>query len=216
MAEDESRSHQTEPLYVGQSPAERRDKEIVQHERFQIAKLSEALKLADFMAILMVLATIFSAYSTWRTAQVTSLVFAVAYRPVLGVEKVAFDAADSSRPTISVDFRNFSQIAALDAIVEVHAVVNGKVVKPPDGEMSSIDAGIMSPTAPHIFYAYLTPDLYQEVVAGKSNLQVHVRMVYKGPAHVTQYCYFERLVYDFHARVFNSAGGNDRCGTEVF
>jgi hypothetical protein len=210
MADDESHKHQTE------SPTERRDKEIVKRERFQLAKLSEAVKLADFMAILMVLATIFSAFATWRTAEVTSLVFAVAYRPVLGVEKVAFDAVDPSRPTIRVDFRNFSQIAALDAIVDVHAVVEGKVVKPPDGEMSAMNAGILSPTVPHFFSAYLTPDLYQAVAAGKSNLQVHVKMLYKGPAHVTQYCYFERLVYDFRARVFNSAGGSDRCGTDVF
>jgi hypothetical protein len=216
MADDDSHPHQTEPLHVGQSPAERRDKEIVKRERFQLAKLAQAIKLADFMAILMVLATIFSAFATWRTAEVTSLVFAVAYRPVLGVEKVAFDAVDSSRPTIRIDFRNFSQIAALDAIVDVHAVVEGKVVKPPDGEMSAMNAGILSPTVPHFFYAYLTPDLYQAVAAGKSNLQVHVKMLYKGPAHVTQYCYFERLVYDFRARVFNSAGGSDRCGTDVF
>jgi hypothetical protein len=72
----------------------------------------------------------------------------------------------------------------------------------------------LSPSVPHFFYAYLRPDLYQAVAAGKSNLQVQVKMHYHGPAHATQYCYLERMVYDFRARVFNSAGGSDRCGTD--
>jgi hypothetical protein len=214
MSKDESHAHQIEPPQVGESPTERLDKEIVKRQGFQLAKLSQAVKLADFMAILMVFATICSAYATWRTAEVTSLIFAVAYRPVLGVERVAFDAVDSPMPTIKVDFRNFSQIAALDASVEVHAVVDGQVVKPPDGTMAVVEAGILSPSVPHFFYAYLRPDLYQAIVAGKSNLQVQVKMHYHGPAHATQYCYLERMVYDFRARVFNSAGGSDRCGTD--
>lgn len=201
---------------AGDQSSERSGKESTRSDRSQLARLSQAIKLADFMAILMVLATIFSAYATWRTAEVTSLVFAVAYRPVLGVEKVAFEALDPSRPMIEVDFRNFSEIAALDAVVSVRAVVDGKVVKPPAGEISEMDAGIISPTVPHIFHAYLTPDLYQAVTAGKSNLQVRVRMLYKGPTHVAQYCYFERLEYDYRAQVFNSAGGSDRCSSEVF
>src|SRR5690242_6975523 len=102
------------------------------------------------MAILMVLATIFSAYATWHTAQVTRLVFSVAYRPVLGVEWAAFETADPFRPMIRVDYRNFSQIAALDSIVSVRAPVDGKFVNPPDGEMSSINTGIISPTVPHM------------------------------------------------------------------
>jgi hypothetical protein len=195
---------------------ERRGKESVRSERSQLAKLSQAVKLADFMAILMVLATIFSAYSTWRTAEVTSLVFAVAYRPVLGVESVGLDAVDSSAPRIKIDYRNFSQIAALDVIVSARAVVGGKFVEPPGGEISSINAGIISPTVPHMFDAFLTPDLYRAVAAGKSNLQVRVRMLYKGPARAEQYCYFERFEYDYRAQMFNGAGGSDRCGSEVF
>jgi hypothetical protein len=196
--------------------SEQRIKETVRRERFQFARLTQAVKLADFMAVLMVLATIFSAYATWRTAQVTSLVFSVAYRPVLGVEGAAFETADPSRPMIRVDYRNFSQIAALDAIVSVRPLVDGKFVNPPDGELSSISAGIISPTVPHLFHAYLTPDVYQGVTAGKSNLQVRVRMLYKGPMRGEQYCYFERLEYDFRARAFNSAGGSDKCGADVF
>ena len=193
---------------MGDSSAERREKEIVKREGFQLAKLTQALKLADFMAILMVFATICSAYATWRTAEVTSLIFAVAYRPILGVEKVDFDAVDSAMPAIKVDYRNFSQIAARDAHMEVNAVVDGNAVMPPEGTTAAVEAGILSPSVPHFFYAYIRPELYQTVAAGKSKLQVQVKMTYRGPARATEYCYLERMVYDFRARVFNSAGGS--------
>jgi hypothetical protein len=212
VAKDDSHAHQKESLQVGatspESSAERREKEIVKREGFQLAKLSQALKLADFMAILMVFATICSAYATWRTAEVTSLIFAVAYRPILG------DAVDSAMPAIKIDYRNFSQIAARDAHLEVNAVVDGKAVMPPEGTTMAVEAGILSPSVPHFFYAYLRPELYQAVAAGKSNLQIRVKMSYRGPAHGTEYCYLERMVYDFRARVFNSAGGSDRCGSD--
>ncbi len=56
----------------------------------------------------------------------------------------------------------------------------------------------------------------QAVAAGKSNLQVHVRMIYNGPAHQKQLCYFERYAYDFRMNIFQASGGDDRCGTDIF
>src|SRR5271163_3796719 len=146
-----------------ESPAERRDREIIRTERSLLARLGQAINLADFMALLMVLATFFSAYATWRTAMVTSAIFAVADRPFLGVERVNFEAADPARPLIMVNYKNFGNIPALDAIVDVHAVVDGKVVKPDPGAMSEINAGILSPNVPHYFYILLPPDKYQVV-----------------------------------------------------
>lgn len=130
MADDESHPHSTEPP-PGPSAGERRDHEILATERFQFAKLTQIVRLADFMALLMVLATFFSAYATWRTSQVTSLIFAIANRPYLGVQQVTFEAVDTQRPTIVINFRNFGSIPALDAIVSVHAVVDGKTAKEP-------------------------------------------------------------------------------------
>jgi hypothetical protein len=203
--------------------SERADRELLRREERQLARQSvqltrfgRALRFADLMAVMMVLATVLSAYATWKTAQVTSMVFAVADRPFLGVSNVAFEAIQSRRPMITVDFRNFGQIPAVDAIVSVHAVVDGKRVKPPDGEMSSIEAGNVSPTVPHYFYAYLTPEAYKSVASGDSNLQVHVSLIYKGPQLDKEYCYFERIVYDYRSATFRMAGGNDHCGSEVF
>jgi hypothetical protein len=195
---------------------ERRDREIIRTERSLLARFAQALKLADFMAILMVLATFFSAYATWRTALVTSTIFAVADRPFLGVQQISFEATETQHPTIVVNIRNFGSIPALDAIVGAHAVVDGKLVKSPADVMSQMDAGILSPNVPHTFYVFIPPDQYQAVATGKSNLQVHVQMIYNGPAHKTQLCYFERFVYDFRQSIFQASGGTDKCRTEVF
>jgi len=41
-------------------------------------------------------------------------------------------------------------------------------------------------------------------------------MLYKGPAHEKQLCYFERFAYDYQAGTFLASGGSDRCGSDVF
>lgn len=208
MDEDEHQS-------PAQSSAERRDREIIRAERSLVTRMGQAVKLADFMAVLMVLATFFSAYATWRTTLVTSAIFAVADRPFLGVQQVTFEGTDTSHPQILVSFRNFGNIPALDAIVSAHAVVDGKPIRTP-GSMSEMDAGILSPSVPHAFYLPMPADKYQAVATGKSNLQVHVNLLYKGPAHVQQLCYFERFAYDARTNIFQASGGTDRCGSEVF
>src|SRR5215471_11422147 len=64
-------------------------------ERAEERRVSHAIRLTDLLAVLMVIATGFSAFATWRTAQVTSLVFAIADRPFMGVAKLDFEATDS-------------------------------------------------------------------------------------------------------------------------
>src|SRR5258707_13763143 len=103
-------------------------------------------------------------------ALVTSTIFAVADRPFIGVQQVPFVGTHSQHPMISVNFRNFGSIRALDTIVSVHAVVDGKVVKLSAGTMSEMDAGIVSPNVPHDFFVFVPVDQYQAITAGKSNL----------------------------------------------
>ena len=192
------------------------EREIIRTERSLLARLGSIVRLADFMALLMVLATFFSAYATWRTAQVTSAIFAVTDRPFMGVEKVAFEAPDAQHPMIAVTFKNFGSIQALNTIIGAHAVVDGKEVKDPEYPMTETEAGIVSPNVPHVFHLTLPRDKYEAVIAGKSYLQVHVHMLYKGPAHDEGLCYFERYAYDFRSGIFGSSGGDDRCRGEVF
>ena len=194
-----------------------RERKLEQRERSQLVRVGRAIRVADFMALLMVLATGFSAYATWRTAQVTRMVFAVSDRPFMGVGSVAFEQRQSPSPRVAVNFTNFGRIPALGALVSVHSIVDGKIVKNADGEMTTMDTGILSPGVPHYFYSYLTPDVYQAVVSGNSKMQVHIRIVYKGPAQAEQFCYFERVFYDQHSATFRAGGGSDHCGgQEVF
>ena len=67
----------------------------------------------DLIAVLMVIATGFSAFATWRPAQATSLLFASADRPFLGVSKLEFEATDTSDPHLTVVYKNFGRIPAV-------------------------------------------------------------------------------------------------------
>src|SRR5256885_15256071 len=96
------------------------------HERAEERRVSRALGFADFMAVLMVLATGFSAYAAWRTEQVTRLVFATADRPFVEVARLQFEAKDSPNPYIAVDYRNFGKIPAVDGLISVRAWVDGR------------------------------------------------------------------------------------------
>jgi hypothetical protein len=194
-----------------------RERQLERSERSQLIGTKRAIRLADFMAVLMVLATGFSAYATWRTAQVTRMVFAVSDRPFMGVQSVNFEQPASPIPRVAVVFKNFGRIPALDGFVSVHSVIDGKLVKSTDGDMTTMDTGVLLPGLEHYFYNDLTPDLYQAVVSGKSKMQVHVRILYKGPAQANQFCYFERIFYDQHSATFRAGGGSDRCeGNPVF
>lgn len=192
-----------------------RERKLERSERSQLIGARRAIRLADFMAILMVIATGFSAYAAWRTAQVTRMVFAVSDRPFMGVESVAFE--EPASPRVVVAFKNFGRIPAIDAFVSVHSVIDGKLVKSTGDDMTTMDTGVLSPGVEHYFYNYISADLYQAVMSGKSKMQVHVRILYKGPAQAEEFCYFGRLFYDQHSATFRAGGGSDRCsGTAVF
>src|SRR5579863_10355291 len=105
-------------------------------EQSLMRRLTGVLRFADFMALLMVAATAFSAYATWRTAQVTSHIFSLEERPFLGIQGVTFEQGDSPNPRAVVEYRNFGKIPASGAIITVVALVNGKPIKNMPNEMS--------------------------------------------------------------------------------
>ncbi|HZO82766.1 MAG TPA: hypothetical protein VFB33_13810 [Candidatus Binataceae bacterium] len=213
MSEHEGRARQHDPDEP-RHPSRRGG--LSRGETSLIRRLTEVLRFADFMAVLMVAATAFSAYATWRTAQVTSHVFAIEERPFIGVERVTFEQGDTANPRVVIDYRNFGKIPAVDAIVTVVAMTDGKRVADLPNEMSSISAGVLSPGVPHFFYRYLPVAVYKAVVEGKSKLMLHVRAEYKGAAE-EPFCYSERVVYDYRSAGFRPAGGSDRCrNTDIF
>jgi len=99
--------------------SEREDHEELQREieieHAEHLRVWRALGFADFMAVLMVVVTGFSAYATWRTAQVTSMVFATSDRPFVEVAKVEFEDTHSPAPYVVVNYRNFGRIPARTA-----------------------------------------------------------------------------------------------------
>jgi hypothetical protein len=164
-----------------------------------------------------VAATAFTALATWRTYQVSELIFAISDRPFLGVQRVSFERTDTTEPVIVVDFRNFGPIPADAAMVTVAALLDGKPVPPRAGEMSTIDQGVVSPQIPHFFYVFLLPEEYKKAVSGAVHLMVRVSIEYKGPALDRRFCYLKKLFYDSHTMTFRPAGGSSTCGnTDIF
>ncbi len=179
-------------------------------EKSLTRRLTNVLRFADFMALLMVAATAFSAYAAWRTAQVTSHIFALEERPFVGIERAIFEQGDSPNPRAVVEYRNFGKIPASGAIITVIALVNGKRIVDSPSDMSSISAGVLSPGVPHFFYTYFPVDIYKSIVAGKTSLMLHVRAEYQGPG-AEAFCYTERMVFDYRSAGFRPVGGTDRC-----
>ena len=188
-------------------------------EHAEERRVSRAIGLTDFLAVLMVIATGFSAFATWRTAQVTSLVFAIADRPFMGVAKLEFEATDSPDPRLTVVYKNFGRIPAIDGLVTVDAWIDGKPAPDPfPGAMDERETGGIAPDVDHFLYRYLTAESYKDVVTGKSRFRVAVRMDYKGLAPNSQYCDFKWFVYDYRTATFRHAGGSNKCtgSTPIF
>jgi hypothetical protein len=201
QSHSESRTHTPEPPATGH---------LTPGEKSLIRRLTEVLQFADFMALLMVAATAFSAYAAWRTAQVTSHIFALEERPFVGIERATFEQGEPPNPRAVVQYRNFGKIPASGAIVTVIALVNGKRVADSPNEMSSVSEGVLSPGVLHFFYTYFPVDTYKSVVAGKASLMLDARAEYKG-AGGEPYCYTERMVFDYRSAGFRPVGGTDRC-----
>jgi hypothetical protein len=187
-------------------------------EQAEARRVSRAVGFTDLIAVLMVIATGFSAFATWRTAQVTGLIFAIADRPFMGVLRLEFEATDSPDPHLTVVYKNFGRIPAVDGLVSVTAWIDGKPAPDPfPGAMNERETGGIPPDVDHFFYRYFTADSYKAVTSGKSRLRVEVRIDYKGLTPHTQYCNFKRFVYDFRTATFRHAGGSNQCASnEVF
>jgi hypothetical protein len=222
-AMEPSRAEASDPMSEHNKPARQHHSELQSHtpqpaatehltpaEKSLLRRLAEVLRFADFMALLMVAATAFSAYAAWRTAQVTSHIFALEERPFVGLERVTFEQGDTPNPRAVVEYRNFGKIPASGAIVTVVALADGKRVAAVPNEMSSISAGVLSPGVPHFFYTYFPVETYKSVLAGKMSLMLHVRAEYKG-AGGEPFCDAERVVFDYRSAGFRPAGGTDRC-----
>lgn len=205
-----ARQHHSEPRSHTPPSEAGRQEQLTTAEKSLMRRLTDVLRFADFMALLMVAATSFSAYAAWRTAQVTSHIFALEERPFIGVQGVTVEQGDTPNPRAVVEYRNFGRIPASEAIIAVVALAAGKRIADMPNEMSSNSVGVLSPGVPHFFYTYLPVDTYKSIVAGKTHLMLNVRAEYRD-ASGDQFCYAERFVFDYRSAGFRPAGGTDRC-----
>ncbi len=188
---------------------------IPRRERLAFRRLSNVLRFTDFMTSMMVIATVFSAFATWRNARVTSLLFAVAERPYMGVQQVTMEANDAEFARVLVDCRNFGQVQATGGVAQVGVTIDGKALPKATAAANTENIGIVSPTVPHLILRYIKKDNYDEVRSGLSRLIVHVKFNYRGPDD-RQFCYSKLFSYDPRSASFIPSGGSDRCDGEIY
>jgi hypothetical protein len=185
-------------------------------ERSLVRRLSSALRFADFMALLMVAATGFSAYATWRTAQVTHELFTVAERPYIGMQRVSFDVTDHTSARLIIDLRNFGSVSARAAVVRFRLLVDGKVLAEADNrDESTVNVGNFSPQVPHPFHLFVPIKVYDDARAGRARIVLYVQLTFQSPDQ-RPFCYNETMTYDYRADTFDPKGGDDHCDGEIF
>ncbi len=184
--------------------------EELAEERSLVRRLSRAVGFADFMAVLMVAATAFSAIATWRTASIARAIYLASERGYFGVETVWIDKSRADDPRVEVDFRNFGNVAAQDVKVTQCLKIGGVVVK---DSAKTLNAGILSPNTPHHLHLHIPLASYPAISAGRSTLLVEVAASYVSAER--QMCYLERFAYIADENDFLVDGGTTDCKIEM-
>jgi hypothetical protein len=169
-------------------------------------KLFDYLGFAELMAVLMVLATAFSAVATWRTASIANALYNASERPYVGVEKVSLERLRPDDCHVVVQYRNFGSVAAEDAVVTERLFVDGR----PVAHRLTIKAGILSPNASHHMFLHVPAGQLDSILSGRSRLSVVVAASYHGPVRFNL-CYAERFTYVPETKTLQVDGGSPRC-----
>ncbi len=168
------------------------------------------LEITNVMAMMMMFATSFSAYATWKTAQVTNEILLTSQRPYVGTESVKFDNVGSANPRVVADLRNFGTVQAENALISIRLRVDGTPVPGGSEPQQQLDPVVLSPSVPHPFYRHIAADTYRDATQGKVHLVVEVRVHYSGPRG-DEHCYLTRVAYDHIDGIFYSQGGSLSC-----
>src|SRR5712672_516382 len=91
-----------------------------------LRSIVSALEVTDLIALMMVLATVLSAYATWKIQQVTTQILLISQRPYIGTESM--NLINDTSPRVLIDLRNFGTVQAEDTVVSVVLRINGKVL----------------------------------------------------------------------------------------
>jgi len=222
MADDQAPKRQAEPSGIDSANNEPRIETdfatapgLSRGERTGVQRRSNVLRFNDFMTVMMVVATAFSAFATWRTAKVTNLLFAVAERPYIGVERVAVDAIDADFARLVIACRNFGHVSATGGVARIGIVIDGKTLPKETAAAATENIGMVSPSVPQLIFRFVPIGLYRAVREGRSHMIVHIVFAYRGPDQ-REFCYNELMTYDRRSDGFASSGGSDQCNGEVY
>src|SRR5262249_35072873 len=69
-----------------------------------LSTIASTLQVTDLIALMMVFVTALSAYSTWKTAQITNQILLTSQRPYIGTESI--DLIDAASPRVVAELRN--------------------------------------------------------------------------------------------------------------
>ncbi|HLW71202.1 MAG TPA: hypothetical protein VKS22_11345 [Candidatus Binataceae bacterium] len=181
----------------------------ITQQRFTDQLLSR-LNLADFMAVLMVAATAFSAFATWRTASIANAIYAAAERAYFGLESTTLDASRPGHPRVVIDYRNLGDVSATNLKIIWRLIIDGEEVK---STTKIITPGILSPGTQHLFRMPIPPAAYASIVAGKSSLEVQIAAAYNN-LRGNPLCYMAKLVYDAEEKDFDITNGTLDCAAQ--
>ncbi len=197
------------------------EKEIAGSDKTEEALLHvqrETLRSLDFTNMLMVTATVlmaigtsFSAWTSWRVAQLTADFDATSNRPYLGVASLKMDATDPTRPASWIEFRNFGNLPAEQTAIGVSTRIDGHTVADALGLGHVVlSLGVLSPGTPFDFGAFFPPQYLSDVKSGKSRLVIAVESTYKdADGHL--HCFEMRYAYAAFLDKYDPDGGGSAC-----
>lgn len=178
-------------------------------DRAERRRLARVLRFTDLIALLLVFVTGFQAFAAWRIYLVTNQMLQVSDRPYVGVQHVSLDLSDPQIPKVVVEYRNYGQVAAEDAALELSVTVDGRPTTGPRHD-ENIQLGVLSPSVAHFLYSLLPVTDTHAILEGKSALGATVKFSYTD-ALGASFCYAMRFHYDRYLKAFQAAGGSTRC-----
>jgi hypothetical protein len=181
--------------------------ELSGRDRSILRKMTSFMEFADLMALLMVAATAFSGYATWRTATIAGELLMSSERPYFGVEGVNLDRSFADDPRVFVEYRNFGHVPADEVNLQAMMFIDDQ---PLDSNTVAKNVGILSPNVPHHTYFHIPRDRFALVAAGHTTLSTQIHAWYRS-ASGRVFCYRERFVYMRDSGIFEISGGSSRC-----
>jgi hypothetical protein len=183
--------------------------ETIAERRFR-SRLVSQLQFADFMGVMMVVATAFSALATWRTATIANAIYLAAERAYFGVESIQLNAREPNDPRVEIDYRNFGNVTATHMKMLHRMTIDGAQVT---SATKVTHPGILSPGVSHLLYLHVPAAAYAQVVAGKSELTVQIAVAYTNP-RMQPLCYMNTFTYASAERYFVHSGGTLDCADQ--